>query len=1004
MNSRRRDEMIKPENSAPIANIESYVGNAYAAIWILLVAAAPAIVIFLYFGFVTNQWQLFVIAGAVSLACLATIPPYRLIKNGMPNRAMGIIIAQLIGVLVVISLLVEGLGVIISLAALITTIAIASLAMRSKYSLAGIFIGISISLMLYVADLNIHFERLSIPGLSTYTPIINVFLAIPFLFLGLRQFNNFSLRVKIATGILVTGGLAVITLLYFGLNAANTIVGQLTGKFEESVTDQTEAEIQAVVQSEADEADEIFLEAQSHLMSVAQYRTRIEKQPDLFNNGTYWNSSEKIFQLPGGQYGNSSLDPASIFIPNTYIVDETMLAEMNTTAYLDFVAPEYLETHPEVAAVYYISKLGYTTYYPNINLAEEVPADFDPTSQPFFTIANPQNNPDRIPRWTDPYQDPAGAGLIVTLSIPIYSRTGTFMGVVSADIQLSKVSQSISTIMLTENGFSFLVDKNGSILAMPEQGYAAFGLQPEEIPINESPKQTILDTKSNDLQQVTQRIMSGETGLFIAKINAVENYVAIASLKTSGYRLAAFAPAKELNQEIVSAREDVQKEVQSSLRSATAILIAMFVAALIFSLWIGSVITRPMKRLTRTVEQIANGDISARVEVSSQDETGILARSFNIMVEKLNDTLLSLEERISERTKEVEKISESNAYRASQFESIAHISRTISSTQTLDALLPQITETISERLGFYHVGIFLLDARKEYAILVAANSSGGKRMLARSHRLHVGETGIVGNVTKTGQPRLALDVGHDAVFFNNPDLPETRSEIALPLRIGSNTFGAIDVQSTKSKAFTQEDVNILSTLSELVGIAIQNARSYQESREALAQAEIVSSQLSEQQWSRFLSRQTIGGYHFDGIEAKQLKPSSQDGTAHAQSLTIPLTLRGTRIGTLKLNATDPNRVWTEEEIALAHATAERTALAIENARLLQDAQKRAAKERTIGEISSKIGSLVNLENIVQTTIQELGSTLPGTEIAIQFTQRKPRQKESPGAPDAIKDI
>jgi len=232
-------------------------------------------------------------------------------------------------------------------------------------------------------------------------------------------------------------------------------------------------------------------------------------------------------------------------------------------------------------------------------------------------------------------------------------------------------------------------------------------------------------------------------------------------------------------------------------------------------------------------------------------------------------------------------------------------------------------------------------------------------------------------------------VGLDAVYFNNPDLPETRSEIALPLRIGNNIFGALDVQSTKAQAFTQEDVNILSTLAEQVSVAIQNARSYQESQEALAQAEAISLQLSEQQWNKFLTHQTIGGYHYDGVETKQIKSAAGRNTAH--SLSIPLVLRGIHVGTLKLNAPDPNRIWTEEEIALAQATADRTALAIENARLLQDAQKRAAKERTIGEISSKISSLVNLENIVQTTIEELGSTMPGTEIAIQFTPQKPGQ-------------
>jgi GAF domain-containing protein len=352
-------------------------------------------------------------------------------------------------------------------------------------------------------------------------------------------------------------------------------------------------------------------------------------------------------------------------------------------------------------------------------------------------------------------------------------------------------------------------------------------------------------------------------------------------------------------------------------------------------------------------------------------------REFELQISQTN-----LEERVNARTAELTIANQRNERRTAQFEIIARIARTISSTQALELLLPQIVQTISELFGFYHVGIFLLDNSKEYAVLVAANSAGGQRMLARNHRLQVGGTGIVGFVTDYGQPRVALDVGLDAVYFNNPDLPETHSEIALPLRIGSDLFGAFDVQSTETNAFSQEDVNILTTLADQVSIAIQNARSYQKSREALAQAESASKQMGEQQWRQFSTNQSVSGYYFDGIEAKVLDPNDKQ---RSHSLMIPLTLRGTRIGTIKLSTPDQNRTWTEDEIAIAQATAERTALALENARLLQEAQKRAAKERTIGQISAKIGSLVNLENIVQTTIQELGNTLPGTDVAIQFS-------------------
>ncbi len=345
---------------------------------------------------------------------------------------------------------------------------------------------------------------------------------------------------------------------------------------------------------------------------------------------------------------------------------------------------------------------------------------------------------------------------------------------------------------------------------------------------------------------------------------------------------------------------------------------------------------------------------------------------------------LNLERHVNERTAELVIANQRNERRSAQFEAIARIAHTISSTQTMSELLPQITDTISKQFGLYHVGIFLLDTHREYAILVASNSEGGKKMLERNHRLPVGGSGIVGFVTNTGQPRVALNVGLDAAFFDNPDLPNTHSEIALPLRIGAKIIGALDAQSLETNAFSQEDVSILSTLADQVSIAIQNARSYQQSREALAQAESASTQMSGQQWKQFFTTQPVEGFVFDGIDAKDITPFDKQ---RAHSLAIPLTLRGTRIGTLKLSASDPNRTWTEDEIAMAQATAERTALAVESARLLQEAQKRAAKERAIGEISAKIGGLVNIENILQTAIQELGSTLPGVDVAIQF-QRK----------------
>jgi GAF domain-containing protein len=352
---------------------------------------------------------------------------------------------------------------------------------------------------------------------------------------------------------------------------------------------------------------------------------------------------------------------------------------------------------------------------------------------------------------------------------------------------------------------------------------------------------------------------------------------------------------------------------------------------------------------------------------------------------ELNNNQVNLEQSVNERTADLVIANQRNEHRTAQFEAIAYISRVISSIQTLNELLPQITRTISEQFDFYHVGIFLLDTRRQYVVLVAANSEGGKKMVERNHSLLVGESGIVGFAINRGQPRVIYNTGQDSVYFNNPDLPDILSEIALPLRIGTETFGVLDIQSEKIDAFAQEDINILSTLADQVSVAIQNARSYQQTREALAQAEASSVQLGEQQWKQFLIHQDVKGFSFDGIDTTQVAQSDKQ---RPHSLAIPLTLRGARIGSIKLSASSPDRNWTDDEIAMVQAAADRTSLALESARLLKEAQKRAAKERVIGEISAKIGGSSNLESLLQIAIQELGNTLPETDIAIQFKENQ----------------
>lgn len=374
-------------------------------------------------------------------------------------------------------------------------------------------------------------------------------------------------------------------------------------------------------------------------------------------------------------------------------------------------------------------------------------------------------------------------------------------------------------------------------------------------------------------------------------------------------------------------------------------------------------------------------------------------------LEQSNQELISLtnslEQRIIEHTVELEKANLRIEKRARQFQIISQVSRVIISTKKIEELLPQIAQVVSQQFGFYHVGIFLIDTNMEYAVLSAANSEGGKRMLERSHKLKIGQTGIVGDVAKTGKVRIALDTGADAIYFNNPDLPDTRSEMALPLsQENGEIIGILDIQSTVPNAFYQEDIEILTTLADQVSIAIDNARLFEETRKTILESEAAYRRGLKEGWAKYTRAQKLAGVRRSGLKTNFLsEPIDLPGAAevmnsrspynqkeegsNSANLTIPMNLRGELVGILNVK-TDQQREWSSDEMDIINAIMERAALSIENARLLEESRKTAEREHTIGEITAKISSGTEIESILKTAVRELGAQINGAQVTIEI--------------------
>lgn len=360
-------------------------------------------------------------------------------------------------------------------------------------------------------------------------------------------------------------------------------------------------------------------------------------------------------------------------------------------------------------------------------------------------------------------------------------------------------------------------------------------------------------------------------------------------------------------------------------------------------------------------------------------------RSENSLIElqTANKELGQVQSDLHARTVELTATNETLQRRTNRLRIVAEIARAASAAQDLDQLLPSITTIMSRELGYYHVGIFLVDESHEYAILRSANTDGGLRMLARGYRVKVGEQGIIGFVTQSGTARVDLDTGQDAVSFDNPDLPGIRSKLALPLKVGREIIGAIDIQSTETEAFTEEDVSLMTIMADQVSIAIQNARLFEQTKRALREAEVASSQLTGQAWKGYSETIRTRGYRYDGIKPEPLNKTTANA-GETDTFTVPVQLRGQTLGRLKLKASGAARKWTEDELAIIEATAERVALAMDGARLLDDAQKRATREAFLSELAAKLGASFQLDSILRDTVEELGQTLKGSTVTFQL--------------------
>ncbi|MFN3742037.1 MAG: GAF domain-containing protein [Anaerolineales bacterium] len=574
-----------------------------------------------------------------------------------------------------------------------------------------------------------------------------------------------------------------------------------------------------------------------------------------------------------------------------------------------------------------------------------------------------------------------------TFAAPVKDINGKVLGVLRAHY-----NASILQVLLVKNreqasrsSFAVLADENGIILAHGDNSQAKFRLlaplpekELEALQAAERLPKGSNEELSLNLPAVAALLRKGEPRMVTSEIHPVQRHLEVIvaqPLRTRPWTL--FYAQQE---------SYFLGPVRRQFLIFNMLAFVFGIAAAVTSLVLANRLVQPILLLTQAAQRVRQGDLTVQLNLQRRDESGFLAETFNAMTAQIRELVSSLEARVAERTRQLEE-------RSLLLQHAAEIGRIITSTLDPQQLMEQAVNLIQERFGLYYVGLFELDGSGEWAVLGAGSGEAGRKMLVRGHRIRVG-TGMIGWCIANNQARIAQQAELDEVRLHTPELPETRSEAALPLRSRGQVIGAISIQSDQPNAFTPENLAIFQILADQLAAALDNAYLFVESQESLRAIERAYAERTRVEWRQTLLRLrqpfafrslARGSIPISPVYSADVAQALKSGEVILETdmqspggrhfISVPIKIRGHVIGVLRTYKPAERGPWSDEEIDALRTIADQVGIALEAARLYGDTQRRAERERLLAEITTRIRSVSDPEEMINTALDTLRRAL-----------------------------
>ena len=870
------------QDSQPDANNQARI--ALRVLTLLLSAITISLPIYLYWAVKTGAWQIYAIFTSLILVGAIVGLGISLVRRNHVAVAMELMVVNACLIIPFIVSLISGVGIVLAGTQFLIILAIVGQSLSGLRATRALLIGFVFTIVTLLIDFTAPWSRLSVPGLSSTIPLIAMMLVLALGLLLVRQFQNYSLRSKLVVSFVVVALVSISTVGFVTNRVA-------TAQFNE--------------------------ELGTHFNELATRMARETSDALLANklplDGLVLNKFIQDNVERSNQAGTSdlaklnSLDQQWVSASDNDLLVKQVLSNE--------VAGELRELQDRLPQY---AELFVTDQYGAIIASTDRTSDYYQADEEWWREA-----------WNDgagdvyisqpQFDESAGIYAIdIALPIPAHNRSD-FVGVLRATVNINELTGLLSAGQFGQTGQAVLVFPNNQFLT----------------------KETGVDLGTMDTPTISE-ISSINSEYARLEYNGSPSLVSkspVASLREGrdsdvieklGWIIVIHQDLDEANQPITA-----------TTRGIMLAAIGVLIASGLLALFVGGQFSKPIENLKSVAEQFAAGNLLVKADDQSKDEIGTLAHTFNRMTLQLRETLLGLEQRVAERTHDLELATEVGRSASEKM-----------GDQT--EMLSQSVELIRSEYQLYYTQIYLVDATGRNLVLRAGTGNAGAQLLQLGHRLMISSTSLNARAASSRKSVLVDDTQESANFLPNPLLPLTRSELAVPLIANNKVVGVLDMQSEKANRFREASLAAFEVLAGQLAIAIQNSALFNQTQEARLVVEEQARRLTSSGWQEFMNaieRSESIGYVFNQNEVLPLVATQNPQSEN--TLTLPIKIAGASVGEVQLSH-DANRRWTATEMEIVQAATARVGQHIENMRLLaQAARYRAEAEQVSRRLTNE---------------------------------------------------